>query len=357
LQTIFTLIKRTWYFLLQWYVYFGLKFYFKKLIVKGTENIPQGPVIFAANHQNAFLDALVMATTNQRYDHFLVRADIFKKPFARWLLGTLNMKPIYRIRDGWQALAQNKETFDYCKEVFANGQSIIMFPEGSHGEKRRVRQLSKGFTRVAFETLEQYPELTINIVPIGLNYTAHQKFRSSASIYFGPPIKANDYFKEPLQGESARLRLDLMESMKKLTLHIEDLERYSEIIAKLENSGVDYLDPVDANQRVANIDHVRLSPRAVESNSAGKILLFPFYYVALLVNALPLALWNRTAKKIKDPVFIASIKFCLGIFVFPAVYILETLIVYKLVGMWEGIAFGFFCVLSMLIIEFVRRDN
>jgi len=351
------MIKRVWYFLLQWYVYFGLKFYFKKLIVHGTENIPRGPVIFAANHQNAFLDALVMATTNQRYDHFLVRADIFKKPFARWLLGTLNMKPIYRIRDGRQALAQNKETFDYCREVFLHGEAIIMFPEGSHGEKRRVRPLSKGFTRVAFETLEQHPELTINIVPIGLNYSAHQKFRSSASIYFGKPIKANDYFREPLQAESARLRLDLMESMQKLTLHVEDLDHYPEIISKLENSGVNYLDPVDANQRVLNIEHAKFSPKSPSGNSAGKILLFPLYYLALLVNSLPLFLWYRLAKKIKDPVWIASIKFCLGIFVFPIVYILETWIAYKLGGTEIAITFGIFSFFSMLIIEYVRRDN
>ena len=351
------MIKRTWYFLLQWYVYVGLKFYFKKLIVRGTENIPQGPVIFAANHQNAFLDALVIATTNQRYDHFLVRADIFKKPFVRWLLGTLNMRPIYRIRDGWQALAQNKETFDYCKGAFLHGDAIIMFPEGSHGEKRRVRPLSKGFTRVAFETLEQHPELTINIVPIGLNYTAHQNYRSSASIYFGAPIKANDYFKEPLQVESARLRLDVMESMKKLTMHIENLDQYSEIIAKLENSGVNYLDPFDANQRVANIADAKPYAKATEANSAGKILLFPFYYLALLVNAPQLALWYRTLRKIKDPVFVASIKFCLGIFVFPFVYIVEAFIVYKLAGSFAAIGFGAFCILSMLIIEFIRRDD
>ena len=350
------MIKRTWYFLLQWYVFLGLKFYFKKLIVRGTENIPEGPVIFAANHQNAFLDALVMATTNQRYDHFLVRADIFKKPFVRWLLGTLNMWPIYRIRDGRQALAQNKETFDYCKRAFLHGDAIIMFPEGSHGEKRTVRSLSKGFTRVAFETLEEYPELTINIVPVGLNYTSHPKFRSSASIYFGTPIKANDYFKEPLQAESARLRLDLMESMKQLTTHIEDLDHYSDIIFKLENSGVNYLDPVDTNRRITNIEHLKSSVKMTEGNSSGKILLFPFYYLALLINAPQLALWNNTAKKIKDPVWIASIKFCLGIFVFPVVYIIETMIVYKLAGLFAAIGFGFFCVLSMLIIEFVRRD-
>jgi hypothetical protein len=267
------------------------------------------------------------------------------------------MMPIYRIRDGWQALAQNKETFDYCKAAFLHGDAIIMFPEGSHGEKRRVRPLSKGFTRVAFETLEQHSGLTIHIVPVGLNYTAHQKFRSGVSIYYGPPIKANDYFKEPLQSESARLRVDLMESMRKLTLHIEDLDRYSETITRLENSGVDYLNPDDANRRVADIEHAVPRRKNSEPNSAGKIMLFPFYYLALLVNAVPLALWYRTAKKIKDPVFIASIKFCLGIFVFPAVYILEAAIVYTLTGPLITAAFGIFCIVSMLIIESVRGDD
>src|SRR6478736_2057773 len=351
------MIKRIWYFLLHWHVYFGLHFYFRRLIVKGIENIPEGPVIFASNHQNAFMDALLMVTSTRKHCHFLVRADVFKNPFAKWLLNTMNMIPIYRIRDGRQALAQNQETFDYCRKALLAGDGVIMFPEGSHGEKRRIRPLSKGFTRVAFETLEQHPELTIHIVPVGLNYTEHKKFRSSVSVYYGKPIKANDYFKEPLQAESARLRVDLMESMQQLTMHIEDLDQYPTIISKLENSGVNYLDPVDANHRVAQIDLAKPLAKAPSENFPGKILLFPFYYLALLVNALPLALWYRMAKNIKDQVWIASIKFCLGIFVFPIIYILETWIAYKLGGTAIAFSLGIFCFFSMLIIEYVRSDD
>ena len=146
-----------------------------------------------------------------------------------------------------------------------------------------------------------------------------------------------------------------MERMKQLTAHIEDLERYDEIITKLELSGVDYLDPIEVNHRIATIEHAKPFPKPTSDNSAGKIMLFPFYYLALLVNAIPLALWNRTAKKIKDPVFIASIKFSFGIYLFPIVYLLETWLAYILGGSIIAASVAVFCFFSMLIIELVRR--
>ena len=41
-------------------VNFGLRAYFGHIITKGSENLPHTPYILAPNHQNAFLDALLM---------------------------------------------------------------------------------------------------------------------------------------------------------------------------------------------------------------------------------------------------------------------------------------------------------
>ena len=67
------------YHLLKSYVGTTLHFYFKRYQTFGHENIPDGPVIFAANHQNAFMDALVVTCATRRNPFYLARASIFKK--------------------------------------------------------------------------------------------------------------------------------------------------------------------------------------------------------------------------------------------------------------------------------------
>ncbi|MGI9542947.1 MAG: 1-acyl-sn-glycerol-3-phosphate acyltransferase, partial [Cyclobacteriaceae bacterium] len=124
------MIKCGWYFFVRACVWLGLRFYFKKLVIKGIENIPtKGPIVFTANHQNAFLDALILATTTMRFTHYLVRADVFKSAWARWLLSTLNMMPVYRIRDGRSALDLNAEIFEKCNTILSKGEALLIFPE------------------------------------------------------------------------------------------------------------------------------------------------------------------------------------------------------------------------------------
>ena len=92
-----------WYAGVRRFVSWGLQNYFGKIEVHGESQVPaSGAVLFTVNHQNAFLDALLIATTNKRYTHFLVRADVFKFSWARRFFRTLNMLPIYRWRDGRQ---------------------------------------------------------------------------------------------------------------------------------------------------------------------------------------------------------------------------------------------------------------
>ncbi|MDZ7613592.1 MAG: hypothetical protein U5K51_07775 [Flavobacteriaceae bacterium] len=72
--------------------------------------------------------------------------------------------------------------------------ALLIFAEGSHSLQRKVRPLSKGFTRVVFGALEKNPELEIDIIPVGINYTEPTRFGSSVAIFYGKPINANTYW-------------------------------------------------------------------------------------------------------------------------------------------------------------------
>lgn len=326
------MIQWIWYHGLRLYVWCGLHYYFKEITIRGKENIPKGSVIFAVNHQNALLDALLIVCPNFYFTHFLTRADIFKKPFLRWLLSTFKMLPVYRLRDGWQSLGENQNTFDTCSEIFREQGAVGIFPEGNHGAQRRIRPLSKGFTRLVFEALQKYPTLKIHIVPVGLNFSAHQSFRSSVSIYYGTPILANNYFNDPLPAEAIRLRNDISDRLKKLTTHVEDAGRYEEIIQKLEITNPNYLDPIETNQRIAKIEKGEALSISQVKKSGNSLLIKLIHFLSVTINFPPLMAWKKIKKGIKDPVFVASVKFGFGVFAFPVYYFLISLMVYQVWG-------------------------
>ena len=77
------------------------------------DNVPKkGPVIFAVNHQNSFLDALLVTTTTPRNPYYLARGDVFGISWISYLLNFINIMPIYRSRDGIKNIRKNEAIID-----------------------------------------------------------------------------------------------------------------------------------------------------------------------------------------------------------------------------------------------------
>lgn len=288
------------------------------------------------------MDALLIVCFNSHITHFLTRADIFKKPLTRWLISTLNMIPIYRIRDGWKSLSENEKTFDACYDLFLKNEAVVIFPEGNHGDKRRLRPLTKGFARIAFESWQKNSELDISIVPVGLNYSNHQGFRESVSVFFGKPISAKNYFKDSTDING--LRDELSSQLKRLISHIENENQYDSIMSQLKNLNPDFLDPEKTNQQISRIENGEVIH--TKQNGSSPI---NFLWYASVINFIPLFIWHRIRKGIKDPVFITSLKFGVGIFLFPAFYLLVGTILFSFFGIWIAILWLAISIPSMLL--------
>jgi 1-acyl-sn-glycerol-3-phosphate acyltransferase len=323
------------YFLLKFYVWASTRFYFSTVKVFGREHIQgDGPFLFVANHQNAFMDGLLMVTVNTLPVHFLIRADIFKKKFAAAMLRMLKLMPVYRIRDGAENLHKNEAQFNECIRLFLKKESVLIFPEGNHGHTRKLRPLSKGFTRIVFEAMRQYPDMNLQIVPTGINYSHHTAFNSSVSIYYGKPIPASAYYKEPLAISTNLFRERMANEIKKLIAHIDDDARYHEILNKLNATNPNYFNPTETNQRIEKI--TKGEPVAITTRSTPifNIVTTPLKPIAWLMNAPVVLGWLKFRKKVKDPVFITSLKFGYGIVVVQLYYILLTSIASFFMGWW-----------------------
>ena len=320
------MIKHLWYYTFRIYVKIVLFFLLKKRTVFGIENIPkEGAVLFIGNHQNALIDALIIPTITKRKIHFLARAGVFKKNIVKKFLSTLNMLPAYRLRDGVENMNKNYDVFNLCVEILKKKGALEIFAEGEHHIERRIISLKKGFARIILSTLQKYPETKIHIIPIGLNYNSRLNFPSKASIYFGEPILANPFFnlENPDISFSSIIK-KVSSELKKLTLHIEDSENYSEVISQLENCGIDYLNPTEANKMVAELQNIQ--PKKHSKNSINWFL--PFHLIAKLNSIIPILIWKKLKKGITDIIFTNTFRFAMIATLFPIFYLLQTLLVY-----------------------------
>ena len=55
----------------------GIRTFYNKFEISGLDKFQNAGVLFAINHQNAFMDPIVLSQLQKNY--FLARADIFKR--------------------------------------------------------------------------------------------------------------------------------------------------------------------------------------------------------------------------------------------------------------------------------------
>ena len=317
-------LLREW---LKFQIRLGLPVYFRRLRVTGAEHVPaSGPILFAANHQNSFLDALMVTVTQHRPMHYLVRSDVFRKPLARKLLTMLYMMPVFRIRDGWGTLGNNASTFNRCVAIFRNGGAVLIFPEGNHGTQLRLRALSRGFTKPIAMALAEQPGLPIQVVPVGLAFSHHTAFRAPASVNYGRPIPVLDFVKDG-QLDANALRDALAKAMKQLIVHIEDPTSCEQVTEKLKSAGADLTDPVAVNTLIRSWEEGKdIRPSGSLPEWSGTKAPFR------VLHFLPLAGWYSLYKTIRDPMFTGSLKSVYGVFACPLYYLLVAVILWTIVG-------------------------
>ena len=366
--------------------------FYRKVIVVNKENIPKDAnVIFTPNHQNALMDATALLFTIPRQLVFMARADIFAKPAVAAILYFLKILPIYRSRDGKGSVQKNKLIFERTVDVLTSGNGLVILPEGSHAGVHYLRPLKKGFARIAFQTEEfNNFSLDIKIVPVGVDYSNYQDFRTTLLVNFGPALSVSDYYAQykdnPALAMNA-LKDELTESMKRLIVNIESKDYY-ELYDKLKDiysekmcSAMGFPDAGQPHKLKADQEFVKRLSAYEDSYPEGMpvldglvrkfikkrdqfgltnpmlakgtasvfslllksaLLLFtlPFFVYGWLNNLLPTVLTIWAGGKIKDPQFKSSFKFVVSMIAFPLFHLLQTFVVYLLTApVWMSWAY------------------
>lgn len=335
--------------------------------MKFRDKIPQkSPVIFAINHQNALMDALSLVFTIRGQIVFMARADIFRKKIIASILYFLKILPAYRIRDGFHSVDQNKEIFREVVSAIENNRPAAILPEGNHYGEKRLRPLKKGAARLALLTEEANEfNLGLHIVPVGLDYSNYYHAGSTLLVVFGDPIPIATYREQYLQNPTLAINSltnDLAVAMKKVMIDIEPEEHYQTI-----KSAIDLYGPVELKRQrlpatLWNEFNVKKQLSEKIKESAGEnetalhdlksrmegyrgklakfglsdrqfahkapgffslfmatvvsLLLLPVHLYGMILNYLPYGLPVYLARNIKDPHFISSVRFVLGMLFF-----------------------------------------
>ena len=370
------------YSMLFHYVRFSVKLSYRSILQVGEENIPKdGAIIFAPNHTNTLMDALVVLAYNCQPKVFVARADIFRNRKLAQIFTFLKIMPIMRQRDGISAVKKNQETIDKAVDVLKDRIPFCIFPEGTHQAKYSSLPLSKGIFRIAYQAHDLMPDVPLYIVPVGIKYGDFFRFRSTIRMEFGKPINVGEFIAENAhmtpQEQTNVLKDLLTERLHSTIFHIPNDEDYAATyevcnavepfeMEKLSHSGKHTLEVQhEANkQALKRIEALKESnpekakkllelgkeasklrkKKGIDTESAsvkkpllsrlGRVLLTLItlpYTLPVSVLASPVVLLCQFIfTKLKDPAFRNSVRFVMNLVVWPLFVLIYAIIAFCL---------------------------
>ena len=315
-------MKNIFYFSVKYLLRFYNYIFFRNIKIYGYNNIPKdGGILFSPNHQGAFLDPLLIGSMTPKKITSLTRSDVFGGPH-QWFLDALQMLPVYRIRNGYGNLRKNDAIFEKCFDLLGSGKFILMFSEGGHHHEYFLKNLSKGSSRLAFQAQKKYPKKKIYILPVGINYGHHTQPRSTLHLVFGKPLLISQYAKQKkseaeninLIREALQLRMrDCLWIPQNSEKYIQQKECINSITTKMDFFQL---------KSALEIKTKKLSKRKKRNRISR--------YIAIILsvpNIIPLFITRRIVSKFKDPVFNSSMKYAMGVSLFPAYWFLTSIII------------------------------
>ena len=114
--------------------------------VKGTERIPQGTCIFAANHTSS-ADAPAVVGAIPRRIAILLKRSLFEWPIVGQAFHLAHFIPVDRFNRESAVGSLQKAT-----EAIREGQSFLIYPEGTRSPDGRLQEFKKGTAVIAIKS-------------------------------------------------------------------------------------------------------------------------------------------------------------------------------------------------------------
>ena len=376
------------------YVNSGL--YFRKEHIIGLENVPADgtPVVVVSNHQNCLNDPLcVCLMLTDRRMNFLARANVFNNPIFNKALRAMGLLPAYRMsHEGYAAVAKNRSTLEAAGEALTNGETVMLYPEAGHQDKRWLGVFRVTYLKMAFDAAEKMNfEQDVMILPSCNHYSNYFHARTDMLIKFGEPISLKPYYEQyKLAPRETMTTINqiVREKIQEMMLHIDDLDHYDQIdflrdngygrkyaidhgykfrylpsrlisdqklVTALQNAQKEHPEQmeqiysdtarlIEGEKRLKIRDWLFIHNPGVEApilRGLGLLALLPLFLVSIFPTLLLFVLPEIFLKKlIKDQMFVSSFNVGVSVFVtVPLCLIVPSILLWIFAGFWWALAY------------------
>ncbi len=374
---------------------YSLRVYFSRMKFVNMPKKRFGRTIYVSNHAASFMDPISVAGLTRPIVFFMTRSDVFNS-VTRPILWACQMLPIYRQKDGDDAVKKNEAVFKKCGTILKYGRNLLIFGEGFTDDVfiRRLKKIKKGAVRIGFLALEnQNWKKKIYICATGVNYSDPNQMRSDLLISFSDKICLNDYkdayienpskvineltlivekrMQEQITHNSKKELAPLHERIMILTrrgmnalnfdnsISLEKRWKYSQELATWLNSNDRNTTEIEViQQKTLEYDELLKKEKLKESLVFWKlntpngsrmkeilklILLLPFAIVGTIQCAIPYIFSKRlTEKMMKRPVFWGSVKLVIGMITIAIFNIPSTILFHHYISPNGWVTFFYF---------------
>ena len=344
--------------------------------------------------------------------NFLARANVFKNPIFNKALRAMGLLPAYRMGyEGLAAVRNNQATFDDAGQSLQDGETVMLYPEAGHQDKRWLGTFKLGYLRIAFAAAEKMGfEQDIMVLPSCNHYSNYFHARTDMLIKFGKPISLKPYYEhyqEAPRETMVEVNKIVREAIKEMMLNIEDIDNYDAIDFLRENGygkkyarshgyKVNYLPArlisdqclvndlqkakdehpeemtkvyADTLELAKGIEELKIRDWLFERNPGtealilrglGLIGLSPLFAVSIIPTGLLFLIPEIFMKKmIKDQMFVSSFNVAVSAFVsIPVCMIIPAILLGCLVGPWWGLGYAVaFPIMFILAWNYIRLSK
>jgi hypothetical protein len=235
-------------------------------------------------------------------------------------------------------MKNNIDTMDDSLRIIGEKKALLIYPEGSTHQTIYLRPLKKGTARLALQAKKMHQDLPLKLIPIAVNYTDPNAFRSDVMIEIGKPvnIQLKDEKEIPANQQIMQLTSQLETQMKALVKQVDPIEEEDLVIELLQlKAGFDPYKPFPVFERsnvhlqtdrelvyqfnamedkaslkekwqlLRSLLHTKGLHDLVRYKSASHfilkaillIVLFPFFLVATIVHFIPIFTMKRIIRK------------------------------------------------------------
>jgi len=171
-----------------------------KVHVEGLENIPQGAVVFVANHQSYADIAVLTSVIDFKQIGFIAKEDLRKLPiFGEWIYDVRSV--FIKREDPRASLRAIEKGTEYLKQGFSLG----IFPEGTRSKGGKMGEFKRGSLRLATK-----PGIPVVPITIDGSYKCFEEkgyaFPAEVHVFIHPAIETKDMDKKEASELSERVK-------------------------------------------------------------------------------------------------------------------------------------------------------